>query len=102
MTKRSPKKYSSQYQDYLRSPTWQAKRSKTFAMTNHKCVNCGKNATQCHHLSYVNLGKEKPGRDIVPLCERCHNRVHFKKYWDNPKGREAMAKDLQDKFKKFL
>lgn len=102
MTKRTPKTYSNEYLEYLQSTKWHNKRLQTLKLTNYKCIKCTGKATEVHHLSYANLGKEKPGRDIVPLCTKCHNRCHFKKHWDNPKGREKMAKELQAKFNQFM
>ena len=39
-----------------------------------QCV-CGKKATQVHHKTYDNIGKE-PLEELVALCEDCHYKLH--------------------------
>lgn len=99
--RRKPKQHShsTKYRDYIQSDRWRALRLKTFSMTNNRCVGCGDKCTECHHLSYDNLGKERIGIDIVPLCSKCHKKCHYKKYWDNKKNRAIMSDQLIKKFR---
>ena len=98
MPKKKHKKHSRQYLNYLQSDAWQEKRMICFAMSGHRCINCQAYATDIHHLSYINLGREKPGRDIVPLCKKCHKKCHWKKHWDSPTARDRVNRDLQNRF----
>lgn len=41
----------------------------------NKCVNCGKEATQQHHIVPRSLGGNDE-TNLVWLCDRCHGLVH--------------------------
>lgn len=43
-----------------------------------------------HHVSYINLGKEKIKRDVYILCNTCHRKVHF--YWFFGKRKTKLIK----------
>lgn len=70
------------YKRYIRSPDWQRKKQERYEIDNHKCVMCGRYASNCryglqvHHISYRNLGHEDPYTDLVTLCPRCHRWIH--------------------------
>jgi len=64
------------YNEYLKSPVWQAKRAKVFARAHNVCEACGDApAYQVHHLTYKNVGKE-PLFDLVAVCAECHRALH--------------------------
>lgn len=91
--------HSEEYTKYLLSDRWQLLRAEIFKSTNYRCVGCNDKCTDLHHLSYDNLGKEKAGIDVVPLCKKCHKKCHYKKYWDNKKNRAVMTDQLRKKYK---
>lgn len=64
------------YEAYLVSPAWRAKREHVLNRANGICEGCGINkATQVHHFSYHNLGREFLW-DLAAVCEDCHSRSH--------------------------
>ena len=62
------------YKEYLDSPAWEMKRDKVKERDGGQCV-CGAQATEVHHKTYNNIGKEPPS-DLVALCKECHDRAH--------------------------
>ena len=64
------------YEQYLKSPEWEAKRLRAMEEDGHKCCICGSaDNLQVHHLNY----KEFEGCDISQvrvLCRSCHEKVH--------------------------
>lgn len=65
------------YDQYIRSETWKAKRSQFLNDSKHRCVFCGdKKLLHVHHLHYQSVGDEKPG-DVVVCCRRCHFIDHL-------------------------
>lgn len=63
--------------DYLKSEAWQRKRYVVLKRDNFRCVYCGAEATQVHHLKYAkhNIGKE-PIEWLVSVCSECHKKHH--------------------------
>ena len=62
------------YQKYMRSKEWKAKREEKLEACNHKCEcegGCYRTATQIHHLHYDTLGNESM-EDLQALCPKCH------------------------------
>lgn len=69
------------YHDYLKSDLWKAIR--TIALRDDpSCCVCSNTASQAHHLNYsidALEGKLSAIKaSIVPMCEKCHRKVHFK------------------------
>lgn len=62
-----------EYQKYIRSKDWKDTRKEMLTIQPN-CYKCGEQATDVHHISYKNLGKEKLD-DLMSLCKRCHNRI---------------------------
>lgn len=78
------KGFSKFYTEYLNSKDWQVTRGKVFAYHGRSCRFCP--ATEnlmCHHLHYDNLGKENPW-DLIPVCYRCHMKLHNRTPIENP------------------
>jgi 5-methylcytosine-specific restriction endonuclease McrA len=64
------------YQRYLDSPEWAARRHQALHDYGHRCQACGERGRlDVHHASYDRLGDEAP-YDLVPLCRDCHGMVH--------------------------
>ena len=72
------------YNNYLHSQAWAETCQRLFAQVGQLCI-CGKQATQVHHRTYDNIGKEDILTDLSGLCDNCHRKVpHLdgKPYWD--------------------
>lgn len=68
------------YEDYLKSPEWQQKRSERLRLDGYKCQRCGRPMDlQVHHLTYNNIGHENIYTDLITLCKRCHEAVESQK-----------------------
>lgn len=64
------------YADYMLSPDWARRKRRYYQRHRKRCRAC--RATErihLHHKTYKRLGREWD-RDLVPLCEDCHARVH--------------------------
>lgn len=74
------------YQTYLRSPEWKAKRQEKLDSCQHKCEcegGCCREATQIHHLHYDTLGNESLD-DLQALCPKCHMaKSNVKNFYGN-------------------
>jgi len=64
------------YQEYLLSPQWQAKREMALSLACWRCQVCNtENDLNVHHRTYDRLGHEYQA-DLVVLCRRCHGLFH--------------------------
>ena len=91
------------YDMYLNSEAWAETREKFFEKVGRLCI-CGDLATQAHHKTYENIGKEELLTDLVGLCSDCHSNFHQsennkgKEYWDQFK---SYVKENGDKLQLF-
>ena len=74
------------YNNYLKSRAWAETRDRFFQQVGRLCI-CGEPATEVHHRTYDNIGKEEILTDLSGLCSDCHRRVprsgtKGKAYWD--------------------
>ena len=84
---------------YLNSQAWAETRERFFAQVGRQCI-CGDTATQVHHKTYDNIGKENLLTDLVVLCDRCHGSVHQS---ENPnRANNTRAEEYWDKFKTYV
>lgn len=76
--------HSEEYNRYLRSPAWAAKRRERWEIDDGQCVMCGRPVegmeAECHHITYKRLGHEDVLADICTLCRDCHKKIH--NYYD--------------------
>lgn len=64
------------YAEYLQSPHWLAVRKSALERAANRCQVCGAtSALQVHHVTYENLGAEKP-EDLTVLCKTHHELFH--------------------------
>lgn len=64
------------YQSYLRSLRWKARRLGAIALARAHCADCGAAADlHVHHLTYDRIGNERD-EDLVVLCSACHEVRH--------------------------
>jgi len=88
------------YIDYLKSPRWQELRSQRLKIDGYKCQRCGRPFDlQVHHLYYpIDLGTEDPYRDLITLCDYCHEIIeHQKKEFREEAHKVRMKKAENDK-----
>lgn len=65
-----------QYEAYLQTDAWRAKRAVALKRANGICEGCGtRPATQVHHLSYLHLGDEFLW-ELKAVCAVCHAKCH--------------------------
>jgi 5-methylcytosine-specific restriction endonuclease McrA len=66
------------YERYLESEEWQAKRRQVFARCKGVCEGCLRRAArQVHHLTYDRVGNELL-EDLLGVCRGCHETFHGK------------------------
>ena len=85
LTNSPPNNYKERY---LNSKAWAETYEKFFEQVGRQCI-CGDPATQVHHKTYDNIGKEDLLTELVGLCGDCHRDLHHrlnatkgKVYWD--------------------
>ena len=67
---------------YLQSPKWYSIRIAIIAADDFKCQVCGsKHNLEVHHITYANLGNEKP-EQLGTVCRACHQAIHDKLGYD--------------------
>ena len=66
----------SEYQNYLRSPAWMAKKAQVLERDRYRCTLCNEyGELEIHHRTYDNIGKELL-EDLTTLCTPCHEKYH--------------------------
>lgn len=69
------------YHTYIKSNNWYSQHKGWLSAVGSRCtmfpwIRVGKGHRYAiHHMNYKNLGNEKLGRDIVPLCPFAHDYV---------------------------
>lgn len=68
------------YKDYLKTPFWDAIRTRKMIEAGYKCQLCGNNKNlNIHHRDYSIRGEEyNYMNDLVCLCGNCHSKFHNK------------------------
>ena len=84
--------------EYLDSPAWQMKRNAVMKRDGYQCV-CGAKATEVHHKTYDNIGKE-PLSDLVFLCKVCHEKAHQSRVPFDPQS--AIQKEAKEAFIAYI
>ena len=66
------------YKNYLLTEHWKNTKERFYKTKKNKsCKICdSKKRLNVHHKTYTNIGKELM-RDLVCLCESCHEDVHY-------------------------
>jgi hypothetical protein len=68
---------NAEYQAYLNSPKWKAKRREVLERAKYKCQVCKKRqAWQVHHKTYERIFNE-PLQDLLSVCAKCHEEIHY-------------------------
>ena len=80
------------YSEYLKTKHWKSFRLKALKHHGKVCMMCGIKEVpyfHVHHLTYERLGCEE-FKDVVVLCEECHNEVHRAKFVIKPQIKKAV------------
>ena len=87
------------YQIYLNSKAWAETRKKFFEQAGPLCI-CGNSATELHHKTYKNIGKENILTDLVGLCKECHGNIHESRNSNSPS--DNTGKEYWGKFESYV
>jgi hypothetical protein len=69
-------KHTKDYDTYINSRTWRARKVAYYATHARVCAACGTSENvHLHHRTYVRMGTELDA-DLTPLCEAHHTVVH--------------------------
>ena len=63
------------YRKYLSTGRWKRRRLEYYKTHKKICFCCELESYVLHHLTYKRIGEEKD-KDLIPLCEECHNEIH--------------------------
>ena len=64
------------YQEYLRSPEWDALRKQVYRRADGNCELCGAPAGAVHHVRYPKQFKDDHPNNLLAVCEDCHKKLH--------------------------
>lgn len=65
------------YEEFLQTSYWKAVREKVMEESDGKCDICGDEATDVHHTTYENHGREHDHlEDLISVCSSCHSDLH--------------------------
>jgi len=64
------------YGEYIRTPEFRILRRFVLKRAAGQCVDCGRNATQVHHVRYCKWGDIDAPENLVAICFRCHEDRH--------------------------
>ena len=67
--------FEESYPHYIKSEAWRETHKKYFKQFGALCP-CGNKATQLHHKTYDNVGKENIQTDLNGFCVDCHQETH--------------------------
>ena len=84
---------------YLHSQAWAETRERFFAQVGRQCI-CGDTATQVHHKTYENIGKENILTELAGLCNQCHTGVSLLE--NSRRTNNTRAEEYWDKFKTYV
>ncbi len=80
--RRERERRKANYQAYLRSDKWRAKRTLVMEREGGICQGCQMaRADEVHHKTYAHVEDELLF-ELVALCSPCHRRCHFIAPWD--------------------
>ena len=73
---------SVEYNQYITSAAWEAKKEERKKVDGYRCVCCGRSeehtrrGLQVHHITYERLGHENVYTDLCTVCGSCHKKIH--------------------------
>lgn len=76
---------ANEYLAYIMSSEWRKKSLNVQRMTQNHCILFPwLPSNHAHHLTYRNMKREMPVRDIIPLSKKAHSLVHIPLLWKSP------------------
>lgn len=79
------------YEEYIRTELWKNKRRERLIIDDNECqLCCSKEGLQIHHKHYNSLGNEDVKKDLLTLCQRCHDIATDKIREARYKNKETM------------
>ena len=93
------KDFDENYQRYIGSKAWDETRNKYFDQFGCLCP-CGNTATQLHHKTYNNVGRENLLTDLNGFCDDCHQEIHQSRIPN--RANATRGKAYWDKFKTYV
>lgn len=73
---------ANEYLMYIMSSEWRQKSLNVQRMTQNHCILFPwLLSNHAHHLTYRNMKREMPIRDIIPLSRKAHSLVHTPLLW---------------------
>jgi len=67
------------YQTYIASKEWRAKRQERLVIDGNECQTCGHDGSvyrlEIHHKHYRSFMREDVSRDLITLCSQCHEAI---------------------------
>lgn len=87
------------YEQYITTELWKRKRAERLSIDDNQCqLCCSTEGLQIHHKHYNTLGDEDAKKDLITLCQRCHdvatNTLREKKY----KNKEIILVDCEKNY----
>lgn len=77
MKRRCKSKNKREYKKQLKDVRWRRLRQKVIDRDEGKCVLCwDTEKLHVHHMKYTGAVWEAPMKDLITLCEGCHNELH--------------------------
>jgi len=64
------------YKKYLKSDAWFKKREQVKYWHGKRCYVCNAKKIDIHHKTYKELGNENQKYHLIPLCRKCHFKIH--------------------------
>lgn len=55
---------------------WQGARLAVLEGYGYKCMRCGLEAAEVHHIRPRHYGGKDHPRNLMPLCKGCHDEIH--------------------------
>ena len=64
------------YKKYIKSNSWFRKRNQAKYWHGKRCYVCNAKKVDIHHKTYKDLGNEDQKNQLIPLCRKCHFKIH--------------------------
>jgi hypothetical protein len=64
------------YDAYIKSNVWRARRNAIMNLHSHQCWITGQKADHVHHITYAHVCQEKVN-ELMPLCKTVHDLIHL-------------------------
>lgn len=85
------------YSEKLKDPRWKLKRQVILDRDNNTCQRChwdDPKEMEVHHIKYTGEPWDAPNKDLITLCETCHESIEIKIYH----GEEMTEKIIRRQF----